>query len=309
MTEKMDTAQITIVIPVYNRATIVERTLASVAAQTLRPLSVVLVDNNSTDTTLAVLQRWAEAHSAPDFAVEVISEPRPGASNARNAGLARVRTPWTMFFDSDDIMLPDHCASALATAAANPTAQIIGWDAELQYPDGRTRRLRFTTRDAIYTNVFHSTFSTVLYMARTELFRHVGGWLKDSRMFDDCELGNRLLLTKPVMVKRRGATTVVVYPQPDSISNTKVSYDSIKIALDGIEAALPPRKRHWVDLLRVIKLAGWGKEHPASANVVREILDRQPWLRRCLWTILYKYALHGGRGVARIYRPLSYIEL
>ncbi|MGN0223932.1 MAG: glycosyltransferase [Muribaculaceae bacterium] len=305
----MDSAQLTIVIPVYNRATIVERTLASVAAQTLRPLSVVLVDNNSTDDTMAVLQRWAEANSAPDFAVEVITEPRPGAANARNAGLARVQTPWTMFFDSDDIMLPDHCASAIATAAANPTAQIIGWDAELRYPDGRSRTMCFSIRDAIYTNVFHSTFSTVLYMARTDLFRQVGGWLKDSRMFDDCELGNRLLLANPVIAKRRGAPTAVVYPQPDSISNTQVSYGSIKVALDGIEAVLPPSKRHWVDLQRIIKLAGWGKDHPDSAEIVREILARQPWLRRCLWTLLYKYALHSGRGVARIYRPFSYLGI
>ena len=301
----MDSAQLTIVIPVYNRATIVERTLASVAAQTLRPLAVVLVDNNSTDDTLAVLQRWAETHFAPDFAVEVIIEPRPGAANARNAGLARVATPWTMFFDSDDIMLPDHCASALATAAANPAAQIVGWDAKLQYPDGRIRVMRFTTRDAIYTNVFHSTFSTQLYMARTDLFRQVGGWLKDSRMFDDCELGNRLLLSRPVMVKRRGAPTVVVYPQPDSISNTQVSYDSIKVALDGIEAALPPRHRHWVDLIRLLMTSTWARESADAADHARAILARQPWLRRWLWTLFYRYSLSGGRGVARLYRPFS----
>ena len=301
----MDSAQLTIVIPVYNRATIVERTLASVAAQTLRPLAVVLVDNNSTADTLAVLHRWADTHFAPDFAVVVIIAPRPGAANARNAGLARVATPWTMFFDSDDIMLPDHCASALATADANPAAQIVGWDAKLQYPDGRIRVMRFTTRDAIYTNVFHSTFSTQLYMARTDLFRQVGGWLKDSRMFDDCELGNRILLSRPVMVKRRGAPTVVVYPQPDSISNTKVSYDSIKIALDGIEAALPPRKRHWVALIRLLMPSTWARESADAADHARAILARQPRLRRWLWTLFYRYSLRGGRGVARLYRPFS----
>ena len=305
----MSQAQLTIVIPVYNRAGIVERTLASVAAQTLRPLSVVLVDNNSTDNTLAVLQRWAEANSAPDFAVEVITEPRPGAANARNAGLARVQTPWTMFFDSDDIMLPDHCTSAIATAAANPTVQIIGWDAELQYPDGHTRFLRFTIRDAIYANEFHSTFSTQLYMAHTELFRQVGGWLKDSRMFDDCELGNRILLTYPIMVKRRGAPTAVVYPQPDSISNTQVSYDSIKIALDGIEANLPPRHRHWVDLQRLLMTATLARHSEGAADHARAILSRQPWLRRQLWTLFYHYSLHGGRGVARLYRPFTFLGI
>ena len=305
----MINCELTIVIPVYNRAGIVERTLASVAAQTLRPLTVVLVDNNSTDDTLAVLQRWAEAHSASDFAVEVTTEPRPGAANARNAGLARVLTPWTMFFDSDDIMLPDHCASAIAAAAANPAAQIIGWDAELQYPDGRSRIMRFSACDALYTNVFHSTFSTQLYMARTDLFRQVGGWLKDSRMFDDCELGNRLLLSYPVIVRRRGTLTVVVYPQPDSISNTQVGYDSIKIALDGIEAALPPHKRHWVDLFRLLMAATWARNSADAADHARAILARQPWLRRRLWALFYRYSLCGGRGVARLYRPFSLLGI
>ena len=305
----MSQAQLTIVIPVYNRATIVERTLASVAAQTLRPLSVVLVDNNSTDNTLAVLQRWAEANSAPDFAVEVITEPRPGAANARNAGLARVQTPWTMFFDSDDIMLPDHCTSAIATAAANPTVQIIGWDAELQYPDGHTRFLRFTIRDAIYANVFHSTFSTQLYMAHTELFRQVGGWLKDSRMFDDCELGNRLLLKKPIIVKRSKPILVNVYQQENSISCTNVCLDSCEVALSGIEANLPPRHRHWVDLQRLLMTATWARHSEGAADHARAILSRQPWLRRQLWTLFYHYSLHGGRGVARLYRPFTFLGI
>lgn len=50
--------ELTIVIPVYNRAGIVGRTLESVQRQTLRPLRVVLVDNNSTDATPEVLRAW-----------------------------------------------------------------------------------------------------------------------------------------------------------------------------------------------------------------------------------------------------------
>ena len=48
---------LTIVIPVYNRAKKVKATLASVAAQSYRPLSVILVDNNSTDGSPEVLER------------------------------------------------------------------------------------------------------------------------------------------------------------------------------------------------------------------------------------------------------------
>ena len=50
---------ITIVIPVFNREQVVGKTLASVEAQTLRPLSVVLVDNASTDGSRRVLEEWA----------------------------------------------------------------------------------------------------------------------------------------------------------------------------------------------------------------------------------------------------------
>ncbi len=61
----MSDPMITLVIPVHNRAAIVERTLQSVECQTARPLRVILVDNNSTDNTLQVLRRWKAAAEAP----------------------------------------------------------------------------------------------------------------------------------------------------------------------------------------------------------------------------------------------------
>ena len=88
---------ITIIIPVYNRAGIVGPTLDAVAAQTWRPLNVILVDNASTDNTLQVLNQWKKSVERPDFKVEVIEERTPGASAARNAGLRRATTRWTMF--------------------------------------------------------------------------------------------------------------------------------------------------------------------------------------------------------------------
>lgn len=305
----MTTCELTIVIPVYNRAGIVERTLASVAAQTLRPLSVVLVDNNSTDNTLAVLQRWAEANSAPDFAVEVITEPRPGAANARNAGLARVQTPWTMFFDSDDIMLPDHCTSAIATAATNPTAQIIGWDIRIHYPDDSSRVLKFATTLSLYKAVALANFSTLMYMARTEIFRAVGGWREGVSMYDDRELGMRLFLQRPKMTKAKGAIQVEASQQDNSISCTNKSLEACEPAFQAIEAVLPPRHRHWVDLQRLLMTATWARHSEGAADHARAILSRQPWLRRQLWILFYHYSLHGGRGVARLYRPFTFLGI
>ncbi|MDE6573922.1 MAG: glycosyltransferase family 2 protein, partial [Muribaculaceae bacterium] len=94
-------ARLSIIIPVYNRESIVLRTLESVERQTLRPLKLILVDNGSSDGTLAVLEQWRQEHAAPGFEVEVYSEPVPGACAARNKGLAVADTEFVMFFDSD----------------------------------------------------------------------------------------------------------------------------------------------------------------------------------------------------------------
>ncbi len=301
----MSQAQLTIVIPVYNRATIVERTLASVAAQTLRPLAVVLVDNNSSDNTLEVLQRWAKVNTAPDFAVEVITEPRPGAANARNAGLARVATPWTMFFDSDDIMLPDHCASAIATAAANPSAQIIGWDAEVNFTDGKKMRQSFKTHNILFHNLFHGSLSTQMYMAQTKLFHGAGGWNGNVCIYDDIELGIRMINLHPVVAKRNGTLLVKIYQQSDSISNTTSGFQSCEVGLTEIEHNLPQRYKYWADLQRIAKLAKWGKDLPDSKGIAKIILRRQSTIRRSLWSFYYHYATRGGRGLNILVKLLS----
>ena len=51
-------ASITVVVPVYNREHLVTRTLDSIAAQDVRPLSLIMVDNNSTDHSLDVVRMW-----------------------------------------------------------------------------------------------------------------------------------------------------------------------------------------------------------------------------------------------------------
>lgn len=301
---------VTVVIPVYNRADVVCRTLDSVAAQTVRPLALVLVDNASTDGSGEVIRRWAAGHSAPDFDIRVLDEPRPGACRARNAGLAAVRTEWTMFFDSDDVMTPDHVERALATAARRPDADIICWDFCLLRADGRRERHPFIMHDVLYNNVMHSSFSTMRYMARTEHFRRVGGWLEDARMFDDCELGVRLLALKPHIVHAGRRFTVYVNESPDSITNTTEGrVGRMRVALDAVAGHLGPRRRHWAELQRLIMTSTWARRDPEAPALARRILAAQPPGRRLLWRLLYNYSLAGGRGVARIYRFLTAFKL
>lgn len=297
---------VTIVIPVYNRADIVGRTLQSVAAQTLRPLSVVLVDNGSTDATPEVLRQWKAAVESPDFTVEVIEETRRGPSAARNAGLAAVKTEWTMFFDSDDIMLPDHARRACEAAVARPDADMVGWPMRICDGEGRPRALRkFWAEDMTYFNIFRSITSSQQYMARTELFRRAGGWDESLSIAEDIELGQRILSLSPVCVKAGGAPTVLVIETGVSLMrHGDGRYAKLKAAHDKIRKILPADKRHWVDLQAILMGRGWGRGDACAATAIDEILATTPRRRRWLWRLFDMYASHGGRGTWMLYYPL-----
>lgn len=250
--------ELTIVIPVKNRARIVERTLESVEKQTYRPLSVVLVDNGSTDGTREVLEGWALKVRASDFNVRILDCSAPGAASARNAGLEKVDTDWTMFFDSDDEMMPGHVARAMACAQRHPEAGVIGWDVDMELASGKTKRGCFFSSDMLYCNILHGGFATQRYMARTEIFRRAGGWNPDVLSWNDIELGNRILALSPapLIFKVNGRPTVKTHFTQESITGKPwgEKAESLCAYIDIMEVSLPKGQK-WIAGLKRGQLA------------------------------------------------------
>lgn len=91
--------KISIVIPVYNEADALGACLEAIYQQTFNPFEVIVVDNNSTDDTLAVAQRYKF--------VRVLHEPRQGVIYARTAGFDAARGDVIARLDADSIVPPD----------------------------------------------------------------------------------------------------------------------------------------------------------------------------------------------------------
>lgn len=91
------------IVPVRNRAAMLAEAVASVLAQTHRPIQVVIVDDGSTDDTAAVAERLAGAN--PDV-VRVIRQPNRGPGAARESGRLQARGEFIQYLDSDDVLLP-----------------------------------------------------------------------------------------------------------------------------------------------------------------------------------------------------------
>lgn len=91
---------VSVIVPCWNCADTVERTLDSLCAQTLEDLEIVVINDGSTDTTGAVLSAYADAH--PERMIRIYEKENEGIAAARTFGVSKVTGRWFGFLDSDD---------------------------------------------------------------------------------------------------------------------------------------------------------------------------------------------------------------
>lgn len=305
-----DVAPITVVMPVRNRAAMVMRALASVAAQIPQPSHLIVVDNDSSDGTMSVLRDFANARSEGVMRITVVSEKRVGASAARNAGLALADTDWVMFFDSDDLMLPGHIAAAHSAIKNNVHAKIIGWDVLYRDLRGRVCKKPFADSDVMYNCVVHGTMATQRYMARTDLVRSAGGWNENLYAWVDIELGVRLLSHVDAsrdILYLRSAPTVQVNATACSITGVSFAAKAgvWERAIDCIEAGLAPADAWIADMKRAVLAGLYRREGAGSLSAeLMHILAESSHSR--LWRLLVAFTglgLRGGASIARVFMP------
>jgi succinoglycan biosynthesis protein ExoO len=102
---------ITVVVPAYNAEASLERAVDSVLAQTLPPTQVVLVDDASTDGTLALMRKLAARH--PELVVVPLAE-NSGPGHARNRAFDMATGDWVAIHDADDTISPGRFAAMVA---------------------------------------------------------------------------------------------------------------------------------------------------------------------------------------------------
>lgn len=112
---------ISVVVPTYNRAPLLERALNSIAAQSLPAAQVVVVDDGSDDET-----RELVARQFPAF--EILRQNNQGVSSARNLGIRAARHEWIALLDSDDEWVPEKLAAQVAALENDSAARLVHTD-------------------------------------------------------------------------------------------------------------------------------------------------------------------------------------
>jgi len=116
---------VSIIIPAYNVEKYLKAALDSIKAQTELPDEVILIDDGSTDKTLAVAEEYG--FSIP---YKVLSIENGGQGNARNLGVSLASSEYVYFFDSDDLLRSDFIGSIKDQIRTNQSPDIILFSGE-----------------------------------------------------------------------------------------------------------------------------------------------------------------------------------
>jgi len=127
--------KLSIIIPVYNNATTLRNTVASLLAQDFADWEAVIVDDGSTDSSPLL----ADALAGEDRRIRVIHQANGGVSVARNRGMDASHGDWIAWLDADDAFVPGALHRMVEIISANPECQCL----QLPYleiqPDGSTK--------------------------------------------------------------------------------------------------------------------------------------------------------------------------
>jgi glycosyltransferase involved in cell wall biosynthesis len=107
-----------VAIPAYNAERWLAQAIDSLLAQTAPPGDILVVDDGSTDATVAVAERFATP-------VRVVSQPNAGIGAARNLAVELVRGEIVGFLDADDMYTPSSIAVRLEVLAEDPRVDVV----------------------------------------------------------------------------------------------------------------------------------------------------------------------------------------
>jgi glycosyltransferase involved in cell wall biosynthesis len=199
--------QVSVIVPTYNRASLLKEALDSVLAQSYRNVELIVVDDGSTDHTRRLLSSYGDR-------ITVLLQPNAGVSAARNRGIQAASGDLIALLDSDDYWLPGKLAAQVDFFKATPQALICQTE-EIWIRNGvrvnPKRRHRKLSGMIFQASLPLCLISPSAVMMRKSLLDEVGLFDEDLPACEDYDLWLRItwkypvhLISAPLVVKRGG---------------------------------------------------------------------------------------------------------
>lgn len=274
---------LSIVIPVYNVESYVEKCIRSCMNQDVLPADyeVICVNDGSKDNSLEVVNYVAKDYTN----IQVISQPNGGLSAARNTGVKHASGKYIMFVDSDD-WIADNCLKKLVQKLKNETPDALVISVANVFPDGLKVKQKFTSglqisgKELLKMKV--SPCAQYAIWSSDFLKKHNLSFF-EGIFHEDSEFTPRAYyLAQKISLNTE--VTYYVRQNPNSITRTinpKKSYDLVEIVCEHLSdfCEKSVAAEHKIIFHKMISMY----INNALANILKSNKDEQLLLNKCLY--------------------------
>lgn len=279
---------ISLIIPIYNVANYLTRTLESVKNQTFKDFEVICVNDGSSDNSAVIAKSFADT----DERFRLINQKNTGLSGARNTGLKNARGEYIMFLDGDDYM-HKQCVEIALNAIKKAQTDICIFD-----------YTRVTVQDVISDVMFDKEpeikyiKNPALYLLKEFPEKIVLAW---NKIYKRSLIGNTLF--QPINPNEDTIFMLELYLQLNKIScieNKMVYYvsnpNSIthKISFDKIAINMVMRNKYLIDIIEKFV----SKNH--NSDIIQKLLKHHISLVREAFKIMISKPLKQGKLFEKI---------
>jgi glycosyltransferase involved in cell wall biosynthesis len=168
------TPLVSVIIPAYNAEKFIVQTILSAQSQTYEPKEIIIVDDGSSDGTLALASQFASKD------VRVFTQANKGASAARNKGLGESRGDYIQYLDADDLLADTKIEKQLE-AISNCGDDFVyagKWKVFFQYPD------ELSFQPNVLWKYFNSPIEWLITAWSLQAWMHPSAWLTPRHLID-----------------------------------------------------------------------------------------------------------------------------
>ena len=240
--------KVSVIVPVYNAEKHLRQCIDSIAAQTLKDIEIILVDDGSKDSSLSILREYEEK----DERVKVITQENAGAGAARNHGMKEAQGRYYSFLDSDDFFEEDMLEKAYEEAERIQADFVVFRSDQYREDLNEFVKVTWTLREKeiapyqpkYFRNMTDNVFKVFVGWAWDKLYR--ADFVKKYGLeFQEIRTSNdmRFVFTALVLAKKIGIVDKILAHQrrndPSSLSNTREkSWDCFHTALLSLKENL-----------------------------------------------------------------------
>lgn len=229
---------VSVVIPTYNRASVVGEAIESALRQTRPPEEVIVVDDGSTDDTARALRSFGER-------IRVIRQDNAGVSAARNAGVRAASSEWIALLDSDDEWLPEKLEAQVkqvechAEAVGHSTNMLIRMPGHADVNLYALRGYGLSEEEPHYFDrplacAMRGMFPPVTSMMRRGAMIDAGLFDESMHIYEDFDLIARVALLGAWVVDARPLTLALRKTEPSEALSAQQITEPMSAARSGV---------------------------------------------------------------------------